>query len=229
MKALGHTISHEAGCREDWTAAKHKMWRAFYRTCAGRTARGLSEKKKRRLLHRVVGPVLDYHNSRWAVTPNLLAEVDRVQRKMTAIILSLRKRPDEPPEGFVRRRGRTAGQLAATSGLWSLRTARRVVAWDDYLARPSNAHSWSAELLRLRGRQWLQERRMQNSSLSMQSGRTGTRLQSGTQQMRWHDGAVIAREDVQQMASAQAASSAAKGRAELDRIVQQQRYAMPRL
>lgn len=67
LKALGHTISHDAGCREDWNAARCNMWRAFFRTCTGKAAQGLPERPKSNTLHRVVGPILEYHNSRWAV------------------------------------------------------------------------------------------------------------------------------------------------------------------
>lgn len=91
------------------------------------------------------------------------------------------------------------------------------------MARAANAHTWPAHLLKLRGRQWLQERRLQLSSISMQSGCTGTRLHSGRPRMRWRDGAVLARGYLQNVEQLPAASIAARGRAELDRIVQQQR------
>lgn len=180
------------------------MWRAFYRTCTGKAALGLPERVKPKRLHRVVGPTLDYHNSRWAVMPNFMAEIDRVQRNVTAIVLRLRKGPEESPEGFVRRRASAAGQVASANGLRSLRTASRIVAWQAHVARAANVHK--------------------HSSLSMQSGRTGTRLHQGKPQTRWHDGAVYAREYLQRAEQLPAPASAARSRAEFDRIVQQQRH-----
>lgn len=156
--------------------------------------------------------------------PYFFSEIDSVQRRMWAILLNLRKSPAETPKGYVRRRARTAGQAACAAGLCSIRTARRVVAWEDHLGRPANAHSWPAHFLQTRGRKWLQEQIMQHSSLSLQSGRTGTRLLPGKPQTRWHDGAVCAREYVH---SAQGAEpvSAAQRRRDLNRIVQTQRHA----
>lgn len=43
----------------------------FFRTCGGKAAKSLLDKQKTKLLKRVVGPILDYHNNRWPVTPNL--------------------------------------------------------------------------------------------------------------------------------------------------------------
>lgn len=223
MKALGHIVSHDGGCREDWQATRRQMWRTFYATCASKAAASLPHKSKGKLLNRTVAPILDDHNTRWSVSPNFLAEIDRVQRRMWAVLLKLRKTPAESPEGFVRRRARTAGQAASAAGLWSIRTAKRITAWEDHLGRAANADSWAAHLLRSRGRQWLQEQRMLHSSLNLQSGRTGTRLLPGKPQTRWHDGAQCARECA---ASAETAvnASAAERRAELDRIVQTHRH-----
>lgn len=188
MKALGHVISHDGSCQADWQAAKRKMWRAFYGSCASKVAKTLPHKVKDKLLNRAVAPILDYHNSRWAMSPNFASEIDRVQRRMWAILLNIRKSPAETPEGYVRRRARTAGQAACAAGLWSIRTAKHIVAWEGHVGRPANAHSWPAHPMQSRGRKWLQEQRMQHSSLSLQSGRTGTRLLPGKPQTRWHDG-----------------------------------------
>lgn len=131
------------------------------------------------LLRRAVRPVLDFYNTRWALTTQLLSEVDRAQRRMVAVLLGARKEPAETPEGFARRRARQAGQLAAREGLWSERCAMRVIAWNHYLRRDRNQNSWPVRLLQWRGEEWLRQRRVQQNSESVFAGRTATRLCAG--------------------------------------------------
>lgn len=146
-------------------------------------------------------------------------DIDRVQRNMTAILLNFRTGPEET------RRARIAGQVAAESGLWSHRTARRVVAWQEHTARCANTHSWPAQLLKYHARDWLRNKIMQHDSLSLQPGRTGTRLQAGKTQTRWHDGAVYARAYVQMATPAGPPESAHRNRMRLEQAVMRERAA----
>lgn len=110
LHALGPIISDDAGCREDRRIARGKMWKAFFGTCSGKAARGLPIAAKTKLLNKVVGPILDYHYSRSSATQNLFFEVDRVQRRMMAILLGLRtSRPSRARELTVSRPANLVG------------------------------------------------------------------------------------------------------------------------
>lgn len=223
LRALGHVISDDAGCREDWSQARGKMWKSFFRTCSGKTVKSLPFAAKCKLSNKVVGPILDFHNSRWSATPNLLFEVDRVQRRMMASLLGLRKSAEEAPEGFVRRRARHAGQCVAKAGLWSHRCAKRVVAWEAHLRRPANKNSWASQLLMYRGREWLQERRAAQESPSIQAARTGTRVAAGKVQTRWHDGAVYAQSHIKCAGEAHQTATASKRGQYLEQAIARER------
>lgn len=211
LSVLGHTVASDSSYRPDWAKARAAMWRAFYRCCASKAAKKLPWPKKQALLRKAVRPVLDFYNTRWALTAQLLSEVDRAQRRMVAILLGTRKEPGETPEGFVRRRGRQAGQVAARDGLWSERCAKRVIAWHDHLQRERNHHAWPAQLLKWHGEEWLQQRRAMQNSASVFAGRTATRLSAGKVQCRWHDGVATARARLR----VEAASSANAARSEM--------------
>lgn len=127
LAMLGHTISSSDSMRPDWLRSRTAMWRAFFRTRSSKAARKASQSTKRALLRKAVLPVLDFACSWWSLTPALVAEVERVQRRMTAMLAVARKLPGETPEGYVKRRARAAGFEAAKAGLWSARCTARVV------------------------------------------------------------------------------------------------------
>ena len=114
-------------------------------------------------------------------------EIDQLQRKMTAIILSVRMQQHEIPESFARRRNRLIKSTCNTEGLWSKRHCRRIINWRDHILRPANASSWAAALYNYRGADWLMAQRAEHGT-SVFGGRTGTRLAPGFVATRWHDG-----------------------------------------
>lgn len=97
------------------------------------------------------------------------------------------------------------------------------MAWEDHTRREANAHSWPAELLRYRAKAWLQAKRMQHDSKSMQAGRTGTPVQAGKVQTRWHDGAPYARQFVQLDSACAGVASASRRRRELEQAIMRER------
>lgn len=177
LAMLGHTISSSGSTRPDWLRTRTAMWRAFFPNLL---LQGSQEgQPEHTLLRKAVLPVLDFACSRWSLTPALLSDVDRVQRRMTAILAAARKLPGETPEEYVRRRARAAGFEAAKAGLWSARCKARVVKWADHFERERNREAWAAQLLQWRGAAWLQQKRLEQNSESVYAGRTGTRAAAG--------------------------------------------------
>lgn len=99
MSVLGPTVASDGSTRPDWARARAAMWRSFYRCCASKAAKSLPCAKKRALLRTAVRPVLDFYSTRWALATRLLADVDRAQRRMVAILLGCAKSPESPPRG----------------------------------------------------------------------------------------------------------------------------------
>lgn len=69
------------------------------------------------------------------------------------------------------------------------------------------------------------DKRLQHESRSLQSGRTGTGLQAGELQTRWHDGAVYARAYVQNAPAPAPSESAHKRCVQLEHAVLRERAA----
>ena len=142
------------------------------------------------LLRRSVVPMMDYRNTRWPPHHQLSLEIDRLQRKMMAIMFRTPMVSGESAAEYVRRRNRLVGGKCREAGLWSVRHCQRVIFWRDHLLRPQNRDSWAVMLYEHRGFQWLLERRSAYASgrLGVLAGRTGTRLAPGNVVTRWHDG-----------------------------------------
>ena len=97
---------------------------------------------------------------RWPPQKQIADELDRLQRKMTAILMRVPRHADEPIDFFVRRRGRLAASVCKRHGLWSLHWFDRATKWDDHLSRDRNSHSWPARLRSYRDREWFLQRRI---------------------------------------------------------------------
>ena len=129
-------------------------------------------------------------------------EVDRIQAKMTSIILQLPRLDGEFAEDYVRRRGRLAARICKEQGLWSHKWFKRAIKWDEHLARPQNSLYWAAALRSYHDYQWFIFRRSLfapsvascSSPASATAGRTDTRSGRGKVHTRWHDGIIYARD-----------------------------------
>ena len=166
------------------------MWRAFGCNSGAAGAKKLSVAFRLKLLFRAVVPIFDFKCSRWPPQASIAAEVDTLQRKMTAILLRLSPMPGEDVQQFVRRRGRAARALCTEHGWWSKRWFKRTVAWDAPVERENKQFSWSGNLVEYRGQRYLAERR------AFHNGRTVTRTSSGFPCRQWHDGVAFIRESL---------------------------------
>lgn len=79
--------------------------------------RKLSVGQRIRVLNRCVLPVFDFHCTRWAVGPQIVQNVDTLQRRMINIVLQTQVLPGETPAEFVRRRGREASKSGHSARL----------------------------------------------------------------------------------------------------------------
>ena len=178
---LGHRLDNRGSAWPCWEATKRSMWGAFYKTCGSQACRRLPMKMKLRTLKRCVLPVCEFRCTRWPFHETLAEDVNRVQRKMTSILVKVPRPAGEPDEEYFRRRHREVGVLCRGEGLWAHRWAKRVTEWEKHLQRPRNGHSWAAKLLKWRGKDWLSLRRLRFGV------GTCTRLNPGAPCPRWHD------------------------------------------
>ena len=190
FNVLGHSLQHTGSVRQDWGQTRRQMWGAFWGNSGAAGAKKLSVAFRLKLLFRAVVPIFDFRCSRWPPQASIAAEVDTLQRKMTAILLRLSPMPGEDVQQFVRRRGRAARALCTEHGWWSKRWFKRTVAWDAHVRREDKHFSWSGNLVEYRGQSYLTERRASHN------GRTATRTSSGFVCRRWHDGVAFARESL---------------------------------
>ena len=188
---LGHLLDAAGSSWPCWQNTKRNMWRAFFSNCTGTLVKDLPASTRERLMGRCVLPICDFRSSRWSFHASLAADLDRQQRKMTSILARIPRCADEADAVYFRRRHRQISSHCKSQGLWSLRHAARVCAWNAHLHRPQNARSWAARLLHWHGRDWLASQRLAQGTPSL-GGRTGTRAGPGCPCPRWHDGVVAA-------------------------------------
>ena len=169
------------------------MWRSFWGNAASADARHLPLGVKLRLLHRATLPSLTYRASRWPPQKFIRSAVDKLQRKMTGILLRLEVSPNETPADFNRRRGRVAGSYCKKAGWWSDTWFKRAILWDEHVNRAHQHRSWCAPLLLWRDSLWLQERRLARGSASSAAGRTATRSYHGRVHARWQEAIAFAK------------------------------------
>eukprot|EP00449_Zooxanthella_nutricula_P016921 CAMPEP_0198530264 /NCGR_PEP_ID=MMETSP1462-20131121/26250_1 /TAXON_ID=1333877 /ORGANISM="Brandtodinium nutriculum, Strain RCC3387" /LENGTH=226 /DNA_ID=CAMNT_0044260135 /DNA_START=17 /DNA_END=697 /DNA_ORIENTATION=- len=200
--ALGHIIQDDGTTSQCWQATRAAMWRAFFANAGGGRGRKLGTRRGIVLNERAVGPVLDFRCSRWPFYERRAKEIARVQRAMTSIVMGVRRMEGEDPGEFVRRRHhREAGRIIARTGSWASRWAKRVVEWDQHVARPRNGATWAAVLRPYRDEAWLQRRRAEVGSARASGGRLLIRANSGFVATRWHAGVVAAAEHLRISAS----------------------------
>ena len=135
------------------------------------------------LMNRVCTPALSYRCSRWPPQPTIAQELDRVQRKMVAVLLRTPRRPDERLDSYFRRRRREAASVCHRLGPWSDLWLKRAQEWDAHIIRAHNPYSWPSLLKRFHDAEWLEDQRM----LSNMQG-TSTRTSPGRPHMRWDEG-----------------------------------------
>ena len=104
-------------------------------------------------------------------------------------------------EVVTHRSRRIARDVCSRVGFWSLDWAQRTINWHDHVSRRTNVLK---DVLDYKDASWLQEQRSQFvaatgssiSRVSLLAGRTGTRLNIGKPQCRWHAGIDLAQATV---------------------------------
>ena len=183
---LGHIIQNDSGIRACFSNVKRSLWGSFWGNCGHASAKQLPVEMKFALMTRTCTPSLAYRCSRWPPQPTIAGELDRIQRKMVAVILRIPRRPDEPINAYCRRRRREAASVCNRLGPWSDLWFRRAKLWDEHIIRGHNPYSWPCLLKPFHDSQWLEEQRMLHN---MQG--TSTRVSPGRPHMRWDEGILL--------------------------------------
>ena len=193
LPALGHLVASNGSMFPDWLAAKTKALRAFWRGVGSSWARRASESQRIHRMDKTVWALLVFHVSRWSMSPALMDQLDRFQRKLVAIVLRLPRRQNEDIHAYITHRGRHAAEGARRAGLWGLRCSARVLSWDEHLLRQRNAWAWAAMLRKWHDSSWLEQRRLAFGTGSVTAGRTGTRARAAGVCARWESGLQLAK------------------------------------
>ena len=161
---LGHHLSTNGSISNELDLMFTAMFRAFWANTGAPAAKRLSAKAKWKLNSSAVAPHLTWRCSRWPLSENSVARIDRFQRRLCAYTLpfSAAERAEaSDPIAFKRARGRRAGVICRADGLWSKLWATRVIAWNNHLTR-GHLH-WCNVMNKFacwRGPAWLTQQRV---------------------------------------------------------------------
>ena len=157
---------------------------------------------KAKLLQRTVLSNFLWKVSRWPFQKSVAVAMDKVQCSMMAIIVPCPRANNEGIDHFCRRRLRQARNICQQVGFWSTLWCKRVIDWNEHIKRGARYSHMCSRLLNYHASSWLQEQRQSfvpSNPLSQSasrhtlfSGRTGTRMNIGRPQVRWHDGCELA-------------------------------------
>eukprot|EP00928_Gymnodinium_smaydae_P097313 TRINITY_DN8785_c0_g1_i1.p1 TRINITY_DN8785_c0_g1~~TRINITY_DN8785_c0_g1_i1.p1 ORF type:complete len:168 (+),score=13.94 TRINITY_DN8785_c0_g1_i1:38-541(+) len=142
-----------------------------------------------------------YIHPRIPFSTNQAKILDRFQRKLCAYLLPLQVDGFADVGAAKRARYRKAGVFCREAGLWSHAWAKRVVDWQQHVAR---AHSqWAklqAALVSWHGADWIKKRRAltlsgrnYSETLNFGATRTDTRATSGFVAKRWTESVIDAK------------------------------------
>ena len=133
-------------------------------------------------------PVLSYVGSRWPPQPTIATELDRIQSKMVASMLRIKRQDGEGAADYCRRRNRDAAFKCRQLGRWSSHWFERVLKWDAHLERAHCHQSWAVLLRSFHDEIWLETHRFETNSHG-----TATRTSRGRPLTRWHEGVSFAK------------------------------------
>ena len=190
MKALGHIIDDDGGFSSCFKATIAAMLRAFF----GNLDKGLkraSERAKFRFLNSCMLSVARYRFPRWPFQVSRAHAIDRLQRKLLAIIFDIRPTADESWELFSLRRKARTQALARKCGLWSKAWASALNTWNAHLERGHDKQAWTPQLLGFRDSLWLSLQRLWSSHGA--ESRLGTRVVQGRPSPRWQESLAVSR------------------------------------
>jgi len=144
------------------------------------------------IFSRMVKPHFEWRCSRWPYASSQAVRLQRLHRRMVAIIIRPKRLDDDTFDRFARRRGREVSKHIGAEHDWANAWAKRVHTWKQHLYRADVNTHWPAALLKWRGKLWMQDRRVAQGSARATAGRTATRAQRGGIATRWHDGMDLA-------------------------------------
>ena len=121
--------------------------------------------------------------------------MDSLQTQCIAIAACIAPDNDEEVGEYHRRRAKTAGVAAETSGRWSVKWAKQVCCWHNHNLRNSSGCLWAPGVMQVRPTAWLQSMRQQYvprtpttaTCFTVDAGRLGTRARRGGPSRRWED------------------------------------------
>ena len=212
MDILGWSIQSDGGLHAQWKALVPKLWGVFMRNLRQRGWQHLGVSRRFKLLDRAVRPIALRALSAWAPTPHYVDQLNKLQRRMAARVLNIFRYPLEEWRSFRGRESRMAArQIEGTgSGWWARAWMRHSLSWDSHLQRDwaeqlkvfetpnpgpqvyetvKTQFSWAAALVHYHDKTWFADRRIITPSRDglRAASRTGTRLNPGNVQTRWHD------------------------------------------
>ena len=156
---LGHLIVPDGSIDVCWQNTKRQAWASFWKNVSTSETKKFAIRIRLAQIVRTVQPILVSRLSRYPFTVTMADKLDRLQRKMIAIAMGLRKGADEEPAQFIRRRGREAGVLQTSMGRWSRLWGHLVVGWAAHVERNTSKRSWSYKIIHIRNNEELAWRR----------------------------------------------------------------------
>ena len=150
MLALGHHIQDDGSTERCFDATIRALWRSFFANAGCRDAKKMPRQLKAKLLASATRPILSFRVSRWPFQVSKAQQLDRIQRRMLAIMLNLQPLPGQDAIAFKRWRAREAGRLQREVGPWSRLWASNVQSWSEHSARPRKSCTWAAQTMKLR-------------------------------------------------------------------------------
>ena len=131
-------------------------------------------------IKRLIFPVVSYRFVRWPFSKARAARLDKAQREMIAIVISIRKHEGETPQAFVHRRNAAVRSFIPISERWSTIWARRLLSWQQHILRNTMSACWVANIWHVMTPEFLERRRRDD-----RSGRPNVRCVPGWGALRW--------------------------------------------
>ncbi|CAK0873643.1 unnamed protein product, partial [Prorocentrum cordatum] len=190
---LGHAITANSSAVTSIHNTKKAVWKAFLANAGAASVSKVPLKVKLRLISRTCLTPFAYRCSRWPRRAEQLAMADRMQTRLVAAAVRMRKGPGDSAESFAKRVNARAALQAREFGRWPTSWRKRVVDWDSHIKRAHCQQQWSTRFVLWRDGRWLQARRDQH-----RRGRPRTRVCLGQPAARWGEGVALATAKLQQ-------------------------------
>lgn len=188
-KQLGIVIAASGDPQQCVTAALQATERCFWKNSNIFLSDSVPIETKMKKLNGEIASIWLYRAASWPWSKTLAHDLDKKQKKLTAISLKLPKYQHETWDQYHARRCRSIGKASALVKPWSLLFLHSVIGWASHICR-DHLHI-ARDLLLQNDARWLQTQRMpwagKSSFWSLHCGKTTTRARSGKPQVRWSD------------------------------------------